>query len=157
VSSWNDLKERIEDKLLGGFTSSETYAIFCNEGNTVDLASLQRGAREVGLVHLTRADIRSILRRMCLTVGAVIDSATFYKSLGVELGEIDFTSNKKGKSELSSSTTNDKDSIQHLLVSIKKDLEVGFKGKDLKVVLEKGLSVMDVDNDGALTLREFIK
>ena len=150
--AWGGLKEKIEDKLISGFTSSEVYSIFSNEGGTVDLASLHHGAREIGLLHLTRAEIRSVLRRMCMAVGAVLDSDSFFRALGVDGSN--FGKVPPGKNPLEKKQNDD---VKHLLVTVRKDVEAGYRDKDHRIVLEKAFAVVDVDNDGAITLREFTK
>lgn len=84
TQSWNALKRRIEAKLESGFTKSEVFNIFDYEDKgTLDLMSLQQGAREIG-VTLSRAEARSILRRMSILVGGAVDKRTFFEALEVE-------------------------------------------------------------------------
>ena len=84
TQSWNSLKRRIEAKLESGFTKSEVFGIFDYEDKgTLDLMSLQQGARDIG-VTLSRAEARSILRRMSILVGGAVDKKTFFEALEVD-------------------------------------------------------------------------
>jgi hypothetical protein len=152
--AWDSFRERVEDRLFSGFSEAETYAVFCNSGGSIDLASLHSGARELGLAHMTRAEVRSILRRMCLNVGAILDSDSFLKSLGLRSN--DYKGNVI-KAAGKSVKIDDSDGLRRILISIKKDLEASYRGKDIEIVLEKALNLIDIDNDGAVTLREFSK
>jgi len=84
TQSWNSLKRRIEAKLESGYTKSEVFGIFDYEDKgTLDLMSLQQGAREIG-VTISRAEARSILRRMSILVGGAVDKKTFFEALEVD-------------------------------------------------------------------------
>lgn len=150
--AWSSLKERVEDKFISGFTASEIYSIFSNDGGSIDLASLHHGARELGLLHLTRAEIRSVLRRMCMAVGAVLDADSFFRALGIDTRGMRKVPAGKVQAEKSQH-----EDVTRLLVSIRKDIEAGHRGKDHRTALEKAFTVVDIDNDGAITFRELSK
>lgn len=90
TQAWEALRRRVEAKLEVGFTTSEVFGIFDIDGKgTLDIMSLQQGAREVGAV-LSRAEARGVLRRMSVLVGGPVDKRSFFEAL-----ELDKNSNKR--------------------------------------------------------------
>lgn len=84
TAAWAALRERIEDKLDAGFTTREVFGYFeAQDTGTVDLMSLQLGARELG-VPLSRPDARSILRRMGVMIGGPINRGSFFSAMEVD-------------------------------------------------------------------------
>eukprot|EP01038_Epipyxis_sp_PR26KG_P008719 gene8719-11781_t len=85
--AWETLKSRIIDKLEAGFTPKEVFSLFDPDGRGVlDVMSLHQGAREVGL-SISRAEIRSVLRRMSLIAGGPVNRVTFYEALQIDMDD----------------------------------------------------------------------
>jgi Ca2+-binding EF-hand superfamily protein len=78
------LRRAVKKKLAEGYTANEIFSTFDPENRrTLDLASLQSGAREYG-VTISRLEARTILRKMGLAAGGVVDKTSFLISLGIE-------------------------------------------------------------------------
>jgi Ca2+-binding EF-hand superfamily protein len=78
------LRNRIENKIESGYTHNEVFMLFDPENKgTVDLMSLQSGARELG-INLSRADSRGVLRMISLYAGGLVDKPSFFEALGVK-------------------------------------------------------------------------
>lgn len=80
----NALRNRLLDQMEVGLTKSEIFAIFdeSNKGS-LDLVSLLQGARELS-VPMTRAEGRSVLRRLSLLAGGIIDKSSLFEALEIE-------------------------------------------------------------------------
>lgn len=94
------LKEKVEAKLDVGLTPNQIFALFDpDEKGILDIVSLQYGARELGMT-VTRADMRSVLRRMSLLIGGAVTRKSFFEGLGVDLDQYsdpDFTKSKRAR------------------------------------------------------------
>lgn len=87
TATWNGLRKAVQGKLKSGYTAAEIFAIFDPEDKrTVDLTSLQEGAREVGLT-LSRLEARALLRRMSVMSGGTVDRGNFFSSLDIDIKE----------------------------------------------------------------------
>lgn len=83
------LRRAVKKKLTEGYTANEIFSTFDPENRrALDLASLQSGAREYG-ISISRVEARTILRKMGLAAGGVVDKTSFLVSLGIEKDESD--------------------------------------------------------------------
>jgi Ca2+-binding EF-hand superfamily protein len=94
-ASFLSLRRAIKKKLADGYTASEIFSSFDPDNRrALDLASLQSGARELG-VSISRIEARSILRKMGLAAGGVVDKTSFLVSLGIDQEDSDFKGRRR--------------------------------------------------------------
>lgn len=97
------LKERVEDKLIAGFSAHEIYAYFDNR-SVLDIGSLLQGMREMGLdASVSREEAKSLLRQMCSAVQGTVDRSTFFDALDIDLNDPVYSGGKTSRGRLGSS------------------------------------------------------
>lgn len=93
---YKKLKERVEDKLIAGFSANEVYAYFDNH-SVLDIGTLLQGMRDLGLdSHVSREEAKSLLRQMCSMVQGTVDRSSFFDALDIDLNDPIY-SGAKGK------------------------------------------------------------
>lgn len=119
TAAWKALKTRVEDKLTAGFSPSEVFSYFDFENRKqLDLAGLQRGAREIACA-LSRPEARAILRRMVTLSGRPVDKDTFFESLEVSTR----SSDRRGRDRDSSERSDRNDDIDAIFARMARRLE----------------------------------
>lgn len=171
--SLNALKNGVQQKLNTGYTAAEIFALFDpDDKRAIDLASLQEGARELG-VAINRAEARGILRRMSVLAGGTVDRGTFFSALDIDAGHRSRRKrdgslypddsnhrDRAGSDSPRSSREVDSSKARELLKSLKTDLisksasgDRGSIAKDLLRILDDA----DSDADGKVSSNEFIR
>jgi Ca2+-binding EF-hand superfamily protein len=97
-ASYLSLRRRIEEKLDAGSTSNEVFALFdMSRKNLVDLASLQLGARDLGIT-LSRSEVRKLLRRLSTLINGPVDKEGFFKALDIDTSSDRIASSTRNRS-----------------------------------------------------------
>lgn len=150
--AWNALKVRVEDKLTAGFSPSEVFAYFDSDNRgSMDLISLQKGARDIGAV-LSRPEARAVLRRMTTLAGGPVTKATFFEALQVN------TIKSRGRDEDERERVRDRDRDSRERRGGGSDLDGIFDRLKDRLGSQKSLkaafSEMAIERQGSVTIEE---
>jgi len=157
--AWTGLKRRVEDKLATGFTPNEIYAMFDVERRgTLDLASLQQGAREIG-AQLSRPEARAVLRRMSLLSGGPVEKGTFFECLKIDTDRNKIKARRSLEIEERSSYQARGSELHSTCQSLRERLErvADRTGDEPEEMLRKALNRASIEKAGAVNQEELIK
>ena len=155
---FGSLRRRVEERLTAGFTEREVFTLFDDGNGTITVLSMQKGARELGL-NLSRSESRTVLRRLGLSAGGIVDKLSFFDALDVE------NIHSRGSRSRDETRRHDRDDdrtkpeltsfLQGIIGSIIKEIRLTTDGIDFERGIRSALNRQDIDKDGLVRRREF--
>jgi Ca2+-binding EF-hand superfamily protein len=167
---FGSLRRRVAERMNAGFTEREVFALFDEGSGTVSLMSLQKGGRELGL-SLSRSEARTVLRKLSLSAGGIVDKLTFFDSLAVDHDLVESPrgsrSRERGVEGRYRRSDRDDESrrdtpvltsgLQRIVDSVQREMKRASDGEDHERGLRSALKHEDVDRDGLVRKREFAR
>jgi Ca2+-binding EF-hand superfamily protein len=159
------LQSKVSDLLDSGKTKADVFYIFDrDQKGTIDLVSLQQGARELS-INLSRPEARALLRRMSLSAGGLVDKQSFFVAIGIKDSNRETAKHRRGVAGDSDSDRLDKQQWLEQEFTKRVGLLAGLVSSVSKLVadgkyLEKLLSefkIDDLNNGGQLSSSEFLR